>query len=218
MNFCRQVLSVLLLSAGVSAVRGAVGAQIAVAAGPLVGYYVPSGGSRPDDGPDSPGNYSGLALGGEVTLQSTHRVGARISAMLASKSATNFVNPGGWQEPLAGQVSTVNLLATWDVSPDQTRALWFGAGPGVIHHGGDAFRSSGNPTNAAGVLAVGAFLPLTNALGLTAGASALLYEYGGIFGPIGGPPRLDGSVATGSFARRFQRDIVIYGVLEWRSR
>lgn len=214
MKLCRQVFSVLALSAGTSAFRGTIGAQIAVAAGPLVGYYGPGG----NDGPDSPGNYSGLALGGEVTLQSAHRVGARMTAMFASKPATNFVNPGGWQGTLAGQVTTANLLATWDVSPDQTRALWFGVGPGVVHHAGDAFRSSGNPTNAAGVLAVGAFLPLTKALGLTAGASGFLYEYRGIFGPIGGPPRLDGYSATGQFARRPQRDIVIYSVLEWRNR
>ena len=192
--------------------RSALGAQVAIEAGPSIGYYAPLGSS---DGVNIPANFPGPALGAELTLWSAHRFGVRGDATFAAKAADKFVNPGGWDNRLAGQITMASVLATYDISPERLHTVWLAAGPGVIHHGGDAFARSGHPTNAAGVLAIGSSLQLAKTVGLTLGASAFLYDYSGIFGAIGGPPAVDGSVSNGYLARHSQKDLIVYGAFAW---
>src|SRR5262245_37173329 len=132
--------------------------------------------------------------------------------MFASKQRNTLPNPGGWQGPMDAQITMASLLATYDVAPTHPRSLWIAAGPGLVHHGGEAFERSGHPTNASFVLGLGSTLPLGNALRFTVGASAFLYEYSGILGNIGGPPGVN---STGYYTHRFQPDALLHASIAW---
>ncbi|MEO7086326.1 MAG: hypothetical protein ABI442_08360, partial [Gemmatimonadaceae bacterium] len=113
------------------------------------------------------------------------------------------------------RITTASALVTYDVSEKHSRALWLGAGPGYIRHAGQAFGDSGNPTSIAAVFGLGSTIPLGSAIRVELGASAFLYEYGGMFGLVGGPPSLN---ATGQFERRFQHDGVLHVGVAWNGR
>jgi hypothetical protein len=214
----RRILVAVVACAVIGGVHGTAHAQIRVEGGPLVGYYHADGRAASTDGPDAPGNYSAMAVGVQLMVKFPHRLGVRTDAMFAPSSPNQTTNPGGWQPQLPGRVTSSTLLVTVDAVRDEDATLWIGAGRGLIHHGGEGFATSGDPTNVASVVALGLERSLTKSFALSAGVSAMLYRYGGIFGTIGGPPHYDGSpTSDGYYAIRWQRDALFYAALTWRS-
>lgn len=214
MHLRRRFAGFAVASMMLSGARSTLQAQASVEAGPLVGYYLPSGDRSGNDGQNVPANFAGPAVGAELSVWSGHRFGVRGDAAFTRKDADPTTNPGGWEPRAAGDVTFASALAAYDISPERLRTVWLAAGPGVIHHGGAAFARSGNPTNMAAVLAIGSNIPVSHSVGLTLGATGYVYRYGGIFGLIGGPPR-PGVVTTGYYARRSQHDIVFSGALTY---
>lgn len=208
---------VSFLASGVALAVGsrAVTAQATIEVGPSFGYYSPWRSDNPNDGPNTPGSFFGRAVGGQITAWSAGRLGLRADAMFASRQRSAIPNPGGWEGPMGGHVTMGSLLAIYDVAPDHPRSLWIAAGPGFVHHGGEAFARSGDPTSASAVLGLGSTLPLGNALRLTFGASGFLYVYSGILGMIGGPPGVN---ATGYYTHRFQPDALLHASIAWNDK
>ena len=192
-----------------------VSAQALLQPGLFLGYYSPRGAQHADDGPNTPANFGGPAVGGEFSLWTRNRLGLRASGSLVVVNHTAVENPGGFTPQLSGDVFVGSLLAAVDLSPQRDRAVWLGIGPGVVHHGGDAFASSDSPTEQAAVLGLGTQLPLGKSWSLGLSAAAHIYEYRGIFGDVGGPPHLDNSGLSPHFAGRAQHDLVFGGTIAW---
>jgi hypothetical protein len=214
MTVHRQFVSLLAACAALAVGSRPVTPQATIEVGPSLGYYSPWRSENATDGPNTPGDFFGRAVGGQITAWSAGRVGLRADAMVASKERDNTIpNPGGWEGPMDGHITMASLLVTYDVAPSNARSLWIAAGPGFVHHGGEAFKRSGYPTSASVVLGLGSTLPLGNALRVTFGASAFLYEYSGILGLIGGFPGL-----TGYYTHRFQPDAVLHASIAWNGK
>ncbi|HEY4312803.1 MAG TPA: hypothetical protein VGN12_25355 [Pirellulales bacterium] len=202
---------------GIAFVPQSVPAQLLVQPGLVLGYYTPSGSQHSVDGPNIPANFGGPMVGAEISLWTRHRIGFRASGSRIVIDHTAIPNPGGFTPLQGGEVVLGALLAAFDLSPQRNRAVWFGVGPGFIHHGGDAFASSGSPTETVGVFALGTQIPLGHAWSLGLSATEHIYEYHGIFGDVGGPPHFDSSGPLPHFERRAQHDFVVSATIAWRS-
>jgi hypothetical protein len=212
-----QLCYLALLSAvGLLFLPQSLSAQLRLEPGLFLGYYAPRGTQHSDDGPNTPANFGGPAVGAECSLWTGNRLGIRASGSLVVINRTRIINPGGFTPPLSGEVFLSSFLAAVDLSPQRDRAVWLGVGPGFVHHGGDAFAPSNSPTETAAVLGLGTQLPLGNVLSLGLSAAAHVYEYRGIFGDVGGPPRFDSSSGPSPhFARRAQHDVVLGATITW---
>jgi hypothetical protein len=127
-------------------------AQLLLQPGLFLGYYAPRGAQYSDDGPNTPANFGGPAIGAECSVWTRNRFGLRASGSLVVTNHTATENPGGFTPLLSGDVFLGSLLAAIDLSPQHDRTVWLGVGPGLVHHGGDAFASSNSPTETAAVL------------------------------------------------------------------
>ena len=195
--------------------RATAAAQLSVEAGPLAAYYLALGASKSSDGPNEPGSFSTFAFGGELTAWLHRRWGIHAQVATAPKSGENFVNPGGFEGRSSAQTTLGSLQATYDIDASDPRQFWVAAGPGFVHHGGAAFQSSGSPTEVAAALGIGSSRRINSSLRWSFGASTLVYRYTGILGVIGGPPRPDGTVATGERVHRLRSDLLFHISLTW---
>jgi hypothetical protein len=206
-----------LLAVGFALVPQSLRAQLLLQPGVILGYYTPSGSQHSADGPNIPANFGGPMLGAEISLWTRYRIGFRASGSRIVIDHTETTNPGGFTPLEGGDVVISSLLATFDLSPQRNRAVWLGVGPGLVHHGGDAFASSGSPTETASVVGLGTQIPLGHAWSFGLSAIEHIYEYHGIFGDVGGIPSLNNSGPLPHFERRAQHDVALSATIAWSS-
>lgn len=157
-------------------------AQVSFDIGPLVAYYRPLGDFDPVSIqstalPNAPSDLSALAWGGEAHLTFGRRWGAGAQVSFTQSTVPQVIAPGGPRGPTGAQVIAAAVQAEYDVSPAPEKyRLWFGAGPGLVRHGGDAYERYGSPTDIAGVVGIGLTIPIAAHLRFAVGATTLLYS------------------------------------------
>ncbi|MGH7615967.1 MAG: hypothetical protein ACREPM_01930 [Gemmatimonadaceae bacterium] len=157
-------------------------AQRAVEVGPFAGYYRPLGHFDPTSVwstalPNTPQDLSGLMLGIDGRAWVTGRLGLELQGALRSGSVGPYPNPGfGTKNTTSYDVQMLTAQVLLRSSANGHR-FWVGAGPGVVRHTGNAYSPYGSPTDLAGAGSLGAEADLGRHLALSAGASALVYNF-----------------------------------------
>ena len=165
-----------------SGLAAAASAQARVELGPLLALYTPMSGFRPASYyttslPNSPGDLSGLAWGGDARLWFTQRAGLQLQIASASSRVGGGNTPGGPVSSTPARVLTasVQVLYTVATAARGTR-LWIGGGVGVVRHGGAAYAPYGAPAQLATVLGLGSAIPIGRHLNATVGLTTFLYS------------------------------------------
>lgn len=189
-------------------------AQVRVAMAPVFGYYHPLG--RFDKAsvystslPASPQDLSGFAWGGAVHLWSGGHFGAEIQVVDASSTIAPVITPGGPTPPTSAHVlvATAQGLYVVSRSPEGPR-VWFGAGPGVVHHGGDAYAPYDSPTEVAAAISLGSAVAISSHLRAAVGVDMLFYAF-----DLPLPPPLEQN--PGSLEHGSQADALLHVGLSW---
>ncbi len=160
----------------------AASAQARVEVGPLVAVYTPLSGFHPAPYyttrlPNSPGDLSGLAWGGEARVWFTQRAGLQLQIASASSMVAGGQTPGGPVPSTPASVLTASVQALYNVVPTPHRArLWIGGGLGVVRHGGAAYAPYGAPAQLATALGLGSVIPIGRHLNATVGLTTFLYS------------------------------------------
>ncbi|MDQ2766670.1 MAG: hypothetical protein M3Y30_05895 [Gemmatimonadota bacterium] len=127
--------------------------------------------------PNSPGDLSGAALGGELRLWIAPRVGFAFAGSTVSSDVGGGVTPEGYHPPTRARVSTGSAQLLFRVTGDESRArVWLGAGGGLVKHGGDAYEQFNKPVDFAGVFGVGSAIRITGRLNAELGATTTIYN------------------------------------------
>lgn len=194
-------------------------AQTTIEAGPLFGFYRPTGRFEAATAttpayatalPVRPAELSGPAWGAEARIWVGARIGVQLQATAASSTISDVTRAAaGTRELTSARVSTVTAQALYNVSPTPNRyRLWLSAGGGVVRHEGTAYSDYGSPIDFAGVFGAGATVPIKGGLRATAGASASLYPFDV---RVPADPALD----AGTLQHGFQRDFLLHLGLSW---
>jgi hypothetical protein len=165
-------------------------AQLSTSIEGFVGYYRPFGRFDPNsalmsDLPPRPSDLSAAAFGATGRLVARHRLGfaAELAATLNSRVPAWLPPTGGLPTdpaygPTNATVSMGMLQAQYDVSPQpQAYHVWLNAGPGFVHHGGDAYRHYGSPTSFAAAFGTTIAVPIGVHWQLVTDATALFYAF-----------------------------------------
>jgi hypothetical protein len=192
-------------------------AQSSFEAGPIAGYYRPTADFDPStvfttDLPRQPKDLAGVAWGAKARLWFGPRFGAEMQVSVISSERDSVFTPAGPLQPPSARMTIATLQLLYSLSPDQERVRpWISAGPGLVHHGGDAYEEYGSPTSPAAAVALGASVRVGGHFRITAGATGLLYPY-----EVEMPPEL---AANGDALQEgFQRDLMLHVGLTWSSR
>jgi hypothetical protein len=205
--------SVLTLVALLVVIASPVAAQT-IEAGPLFGYFRPTGRFEPATVsstvlPGQPNELSGAAWGAEARMWFGARAGVQLQATAASSTIRDVATLSGITGPTTARVSTITAQMLYNFSPSPRRyRLWLSGGGGVVRHEGSAYSDFGSPIDLAGVLGAGATLPITRGLRVTAGASTTLYPF-----ELSMPPQL--ALDDGPLQKGFQRDVLFHFGLSW---
>lgn len=189
-------------------------AQIRGDIGPLVGYYQPFGHFEPatvysTSLPREPNDLRGVAWGAVGHLTFGRRLGMEGQLASASSTIPGIITPAGPRGPTTARVMIATLLGQYDVSPVPERMrLWLSAGPGLVQHGGSAYKSYGSPVSLGVAFGAGIALPIASELQVTAGATAVRYTL-----DVKMPPELQGN--SGSLEHGTRTDAVIHLGLRW---
>jgi len=157
-------------------------AQARVELGPLLALYTPLSGFQPAPYyttrlPNSPGDLSGLAWGGETRLWFAQRAGLQLQIASASSMVGGGNTPGGPVPSTPSRVLTASLQALYTVATTPHGArLWIGGGLGVVRHGGAAYAPYGAPVQLATALTLGSAIPIGRHLKATVGLTTFLYS------------------------------------------
>ncbi len=191
-----------------------VGAQVRIDVAPVIGYYHPLGtfdqaSVYSTTLPTSPQDLSGFAWGGAVHLWSGGHFGAEIQVVDASSTIASVITPGGPSPPTSAHVlmATAQALYVASRTPEGPR-VWFGAGPGVVHHGGDAYAPYDSPTEIAATLSLGSAVAIWSHLDATFGVDMLFYAF-----DLPLPPPLEQN--PGSLEHGSQADALLHFGLSW---
>ena len=157
-------------------------AQSRIEVGPLVALYAPAGNFQPAPYystalPNSPGDLTGVAWGGQGRIWFTPRFGVQVQVASASSTVGGGNTPGGSFPGTAARVLTASTQVLWGLSalPHNAR-FYLSAGAGLVRHGGKAYERYGPPTQLATVVGFGAAVPLGSHLAANAGVSTFLYN------------------------------------------
>jgi hypothetical protein len=157
-------------------------AQVSVELGATIGQYSPLGSFDRGSAhllsvPNSPGDLSGAALGGELRLWVAPRIGFALSGSTVSSDVGGGSTPNGYDPPAHARVSEGSAQLLFRVTGDGSRArVWLSAGGGLVKHGGDAYEQFGKPTNTAGVFGVGSAIRITGGLNAELGVTTMIYS------------------------------------------
>ena len=189
------------------------GAQVAIDIGPLAGYYRPTGRFDPQSIystslPNSPEALAGPGLGAEATVRLHRRVGLRAEGAASFASVGEVITPDGPRGPTGSSIVVGSLQAQYYFVADRERDFWAGAGPGVVHRGGDAYASFGSPTQLAAAVGMGGSAAVARHLRVSAGASALMYSLN-----IPLPPNL--ALNPGKLESGRQTDLLFHAAVVW---
>lgn len=157
-------------------------AQARIELGPLLAFYTPVGGYRPAPYyttrlPNSPGDLSGVAWGGEARLWLSHRAAVQLQVASASSMVGGGNTPGGTFPSRPARVLTASAQALYSVATTAHGArVWIGGGLGVVRHGGTAYAPYDAPAQLATVLGLGSAIPIGGHLNATVGVTTFLYS------------------------------------------
>lgn len=180
----------------------------------FVGYYRPFGQFDPASVystslPESPDALRAAAWGGAGHIAFHGRFGVLAQFAATRSRVPQVITPGGPRGPTDARVLIATVQGQYDVSPSpRTYHLWLNAGPGVVHHGGQAYAAYGSPTSFAGALGATLAVPVVAHLQFTADAMVLFYR---IDIPMPSNLRLN----PGSLERGTQQDALLHTGLAW---
>lgn len=205
-----------------ASVAAPVHAQTSLEVGPLVGYYQPTGQFQTGstyftDLPARPQDLSAVVWGGELRVWLGRRLGVQVQGGVASRRVpTTLVPvivglPAQRVSATRARIVLASVLLLYDLSPAPNRyRLWLGAGPGLVQHGGTTYQPFGSPVSSAGVVDVGASVPLFSNVRAAGGLQTTLYDFHMTAPPSYGAP---GMVQSG-----FQTDVLFHLELTWTLR
>ena len=205
----RYAGALLLLAAGSPVV-----AQTAIEAGPVFGYYRPTGTFKPAPVysialPRSPQDLSGVAWGGQARIWLGPRIGAEIQVTTAASTKGVVNTPAGPMGPISARVTTGTAQLLYDFLPTSAGSrAWLSAGPGVVRHGGEAYAGVGSQTDLAGAAGLGGSISISRAVRAAAGVTALFYSY-----DVAMPADL--RAAGESLQKGFQSDVLVSVGVTW---
>lgn len=184
-------------------------AQIRVDVGPLLALYAPIGEFQPapyytTSLPNSPGDLTGVAWGGQVRAWFTEKFGIQLQVASASSAVGGGNTPAGPVPSTPARVLTASAQGLYVVSAPSRRArLWVSAGAGLLRHGGAAYARYGAPVQAATALGLGSAIPMSRHLRANIGVTTFFYY-------------IDVSDSAGtSLEHGFQVDPLIHAGLSW---
>ena len=170
------------------------GAQMKVEVSATLGYYSPMGSFTPAEQsptflPSNPGALSGAALGGELRVWMSSRIGAQVGATTTSTSfryegpMLDVASVGGPLPidesvgPSQVRISSATAQILYQVigSPATAR-LWLSAGGAAVRHGGSAYLRFGNPVDYGGALGFGSAFHIKGPLSAELGLTTLIYR------------------------------------------
>lgn len=189
-------------------------AQVRFDVAPLIGYYRPLGAF--DDAsvystrlPATPQDLSGFAWGGAAHLWFGGHLGAEFQVVDASSTIASVITPGGPTPPTSAHVLMASAQALYVLSGSaEAPRLWVGAGPGIVHHGGDAYAPYDSPTEVAATVSLGSAIPITSHLHATLGVDMLFYTF-----DLPLPPPLQQN--PGSLEHGAQSDALVHVGVSW---
>ncbi len=197
--------TVLLAAAGLGS-AGAASAQVRFEAGPVVGVYAPLGSFRPPPFfstglPGSPSDLAGPTVGAAARLWAGRHLGVQLEVAAAYSHVGGGATPAGVLPGTSARVciGTAQLLVNL-LGSTGPRRVWLSGGSGLVNHGGEAYGPYQGRTHLAGVLGVGASLPIGAKLSFSAGLTTLLYSMAirdAMGNKVESGTQFDGQLATG---------------------
>jgi hypothetical protein len=182
-GFIHRGLCLIGVLLGQAAAARAAGAQLRVELEPVGGVYTGFG-SFPR--PASPGPFqfpdtltqgTSIALGGQVTVWPTDRVGIRLFAMTAGSEVGADQRDLLNREPVPARVTVTGLEAVVELRalPSGTR-IHAAAGPAIVSRSGEFYRDFDGLRDVGLSLGVGSQLRVSSRLRLQGDVRALLYS------------------------------------------
>ncbi len=174
-----SVICVLILTVILAA---PVPAQVRLEVGPILGLYAPASNFQPAPYystalPNSPGDLTGLALGGQGRLWLTSRLGIQLDAASTSSNVGGGNTPAGSFPPTGARVLTASAQLLFSLlAPSHNSHVWCSAGPGLVRHGGAAYSRYGSPIQLATAVGLGSAVPIAGRLSIDIGVTAFLYN------------------------------------------
>jgi hypothetical protein len=176
---------------------------------PLVALYAPLGGFKlapyyTTSLPNSPGDLTGLAWGGQGRLWFTPQVGVQLEVASSASRVGGGNTPGGPVASSAARVLTASVQVLYNPALAAHRPrVWLSGGVGIVRHGGAVYAPYGAPVQFATALGFGSAIPLRPGLQANLGVTTLLYS-------------IDVSDSAGtSLEHGFQVDPLIHAGLSW---
>ena len=138
-----------------------VAAQASIDVGPFLALYAPQGDFEPAAYyttrlPGSPQDLRGAAWGMQVRTWLTQHFGVQGHFAMSSSTVGGVFSPAGPTPHRTARVLTTSVMAVARRdSAVRGMQIYVGAGPGVIHHGGEAYEPYRSPVQLASVLGPG---------------------------------------------------------------
>jgi len=170
-------------------------AQMKVEVGAMLGYYSPMGSFDPASVrstalPNDPNALSGAAIGGQLRLWMTPRIGVQLAATTTSSSFGTGASPEAPNRPPVGgtlpideitsvsaRVSAATAQLLYQVlGADHGTRVWLSAGGAVVRHAGEAYAPYGNPVNYGGVVGLGSTFRIKGPLSAELGLTTMIYR------------------------------------------